>query len=454
MTADTPRVVKLPVGDDPPMAELHYGCDSREVLGRMPSNHVHCVVTSPPYWGLRQYGADPLVWGGRMGCDHRWGDPIEESRGAKGHPGDKSTLSGTQTANLSKVAAEHGAFCEECGAWCGDLGLEPTPDLYVEHMVEVFREVRRVLRDDGTLWLNLGDTFNAGRSGGHPGGKAQWDPSQQKYPGRSGVNAPGLKPKDLVGVPWRVALALQEDGWWLRNAIIWHKANHLPHPVRDRMVCAYEFIFLLSKSKRYFFDLDAIRVPHTYGEYEDDGTFTPAQQWLSEDPSRTDRKLDRTRGELGTFAGPPRRLGRGLYNPRGKNPGDVWMFPTCPFPGAHFAVFPPVLPERCILAGTSAKGCCPTCGAPWRRVRGEVLEWEPTCECGHEEVVRPRVIDPFSGSGTTGMVALETGRDYIGIDPQGDYLDMAAARVVGDGPPEDSPEVEEGSVLDLFGECP
>lgn len=385
--------------------------------------------------------------------------------------------------------------------------------MYVEHMVEVFREVHRVLRDDGTLWLNIGDTYW--------GGKGRSNFAKVKEMGRrEGVlekdhhNATGgrgatrpqdnrhevLKPKDLVGVPWRLALALQEDGWWLRNAIIWHKANRLPHPVRDRLTASYEFIFLFAKSRQYSFNLDAIRIPHTYGEYDEDGNFEPAQRWLSENPDRTDRKLDQTEGQLGNLAGPPRRVGRGLYNSKGKNPGDVWLFPTQPFPGAHFAVFPPELPERCILAGTSDKGVCGSCATPWQPVveKGEfktakggkphskeytdaawmgtdtrtsgvaadnsagsgfgsyerkVVGWKPACDCGVEKPSRSVVLDPFSGSGTTGMVALKLGRDYIGCDLNPAYLEMAKARVVGGRPPEEPPPVEDGSVLDLFGEA-
>jgi DNA modification methylase len=460
----TPTVVRLPVGDDPPTATLYYGRDVREALRGLPAESVHTVCTSPPYWGLRNYGTTPLIWSGISSCDHDWGDPVIKKR----------TVGGERDYGSSDEAVGRGPppgpseshFCSKCGAWRGDLGLEPDPALFVEHLVEVFRDVHRVLRDDGTLWLNLGDTYWGGR--GQP---------------------EGLKQKDLVGVPWRVVLALQADGWWLRNAIVWQKANHMPNPVQDRFTCTYEFIFLLTKSQRYFFDLDAVRVPHTYGDYDESGNFTPAQQWFEEGEGH--RKMDQTEGQLGTHAGPPRRLGRGLYNPGGKNPGDVLQTPTQPFPGAHFAVFPPSVPERAILAGTSERGCCPTCGAPWRRVKeygeredtgassgiapeldaratrardpsgrgGNVLAarpvlgvgWESTCQCGGQASGRPVVLDPFSGSGTTGMVALQLGRDYIGIDLNENYLEMAKARVLGEKPPTEPDPPEEGSILDLFG---
>lgn len=446
-------LVPLPTGDNPPTARLLYGADVREGLHRIAENSVHCVATSPPYWGLRDYGTEGTIWGGRAGCTHEWAD--------QGRAGDMGTS------------------CRTCGAWRGQLGLEPDPALYVEHMVEVFREVRRVLRQDGCLWLNLGDTFAS-----------------------AGVDA-GLKPKDLVGIPWRVALALQADGWWLRNAVIWHKANHLPSPVQDRLTCSYEHIFLLTKSARYHFDLDAIRVPHTYGAYDAEGKFAPAQQWFEENAGI--RKMDMTEGQLGTHAGPPRRMGRGLYNPAGKNPGDVWLLPTQPFPGAHFAVWPQVIPERCIRAGTSEYGACAVCGTPWVRVveredaqgnaqasggpkaaasqeareaggvgrldggrravegstfhnnpRKRVLPdrtfkgWEPACECAVEDVRRCVVLDPFCGSGTTGRVALRLGRDFIGIDLNANYLPMAVSRVRDEPMPEPPEPPAAGSVLDVF----
>jgi site-specific DNA-methyltransferase (cytosine-N4-specific) len=390
--------VPLPVGDDPPTGRLIYGTDVREGLRLLDDGSVHCVVTSPPYWGLRDYGVAPT----------RWGD------------------------------------------WEGQLGHEDTPALYVEHLVEVFREVRRVLRDDGTLWLNLGDSYAQGRGHGHwTSRKDKGDEHGQRVAGfwaQKGAEDVGLKPKDLVGIPWRVALALQDDGWWLRNDVIWHKANHLPTPVQDRFACSHEHVFLLSKSQHYFFDLDAVRVPHTSGTYDEDGTFTPSQQW-HEDGAGS-RKMDQTEGRLGSLAGSPRRAGRGLFNPNGKNPGDVWKLPTQPFPGAHFAVWPEVVPERCVKAGTSEYGCCQRCGAPWER---DGRLWEPTCPCTRTGLTRPVVLDPFSGSGTTGRVALRLGRDYVGVDLNADYLSMATSRLLGEAVPEKDPPVPEGSVLDVFG---
>jgi len=458
------RTVLFPLGDKPPKADLYYGRDVRESLRALPENCIHTVVTSPPYWALRDYKTEPVIWGADPECQHEWVSAGKSHQRNRQGQGGSTLRPGKDAEAWAQGAAclnpQVGAFCQKCGAWAGQLGLEPTPELYVEHMVEVFREVRRVLRPDGTLWLNLGDSYYAGGST-----TAQSQDSrnyQEKSTLASGytegacerpVKPRGhdtLKPKDLVGIPWRVALALQQDGWWLRNCIIWKKANCMPSSIQDRMSSTYECIFLLSRSARYFFDLDAIRVPHTYGAYAEDGSFTPAQQWFEEEEGH--RKMDQVDEYLGPNAGSPRRERRGLYNPGGKSPGDVWTFPTCPFPGAHFAVMPPNIPDRCLQAGSSEKGCCSKCGAPYVRVieRGTLREtWEPGCQCG-AELDRCTVLDPFSGSGTTGMVALKRGRNYIGLDLNETYLNMAVERVRGDAYTEEQGIPPEGSVLDIF----
>ena len=282
----------------------------------MADNSVHCVVTSPPYWGLRDYGVD------------------------------------------------------------GQLGLEPTPEEYVADMVAVFREVKRVLRDDGTAWLNLGDSFagsgrglNGDGTPGKAGAKNRTNRGTQAgvYPG---VDA-GLKPKDLVGIPWRVAFALQADGWWLRSDIIWHKPNPMPESVTDRCTKAHEYIFLLSKSSRYYFDNVAIQEPANPENYRSN----PSTQCVP--PGQTKHgKLYSMRGEVSCET---------------RNKRSVWTIPTKPFSGAHFAVFPPALIEPCILAGSRP---------------GDI------------------VFDPFLGSGTTAQVAQHLGRQWIGCELNPQYLDL------------------------------
>jgi len=261
----------------------------------------------------------------------------------------------------------------------GQIGLEPTPEEYVAKLVEVFREVRRVLRDDGTLWLNLGDTYAPNWNSLRPTGGAGFKRNQRQ---RRKHPPPGLKPKDLVGIPWRVAFALQADGWWLRSDIIWFKPNALPESIRDRPTKSHEYIFLLAKSERYYYDQDVIREPFA----------TPPHA-----PRNKPRPgvLSRYGGGPGTPdpSGDPDRV---WGNPKGRNKRTVWTVPTRPFKGAHFAVFPPDLIRPCILAG------CPPGGI---------------------------VLDPFFGAGTVGVVALEEGRHFIGIELNPEYCEMARERI-------------------------
>lgn len=368
-------------------------------LRALPDGSVQCVVTSPPYWGLRDYGIE------------------------------------------------------------GQIGLEPTPEAYVERLVEVFREVRRVLRDDGTLWLNLGDSYSrSGGAGGDydPGG---WREGQPKFPGRRLAT---LKPKNLVGIPWRVAFALQADGWYLRSDIIWHKPNPMPDGVRDRPTKSHEHVFLLSKQARYFYDADAIREPPT-------GRTDPMRFWK--------------KGMKGQAKGNRNDAERVVQKDGsiGRNRRDVWRIATQPMPDAHFATFPEKLVEPCIRAGTSERGACPVCGAPWRRVteRGEntgkngrydasettlrndaakhsgrigetpvhTVGWQPSCTCGREETMPCIVLDPFGGSGTVAKVARGLGRSSILIEINPEYVQIAKRRLrIGE---QLDPEVCEYVVRDL-----
>ncbi|MFN7453287.1 MAG: DNA-methyltransferase [Pseudobdellovibrionaceae bacterium] len=294
---------------------LHGDCLVK--MKELADNSVDCIVTSPPYWGLRDYGVS------------------------------------------------------------GQLGLEETHHKYIENLVLVFREARRVLKDEGTLWLNLGDSYNSGRNGGHSGGKNGISRTKAG-PQKSGVNAPGLKPKDMVGIPWRVAFALQSDGWFLRQDIIWHKPNPMPESVRDRCTKAHEYIFLLSKSARYHFDSDAIK--EATKEPRGPGNVRP-----NHDPGLRDGDNANTRGSLHKIG--PREF---------RNKRSVWSVTTKGFKGAHFATFPPDLIEPCVLAG------CPEGGV---------------------------VLDPFFGAGTTGLVAIKNNRKYIGIELNKEYIEIAKRRI-------------------------
>lgn len=366
--------------------------DCLAVLRTLPDGSVNCCVTSPPYFGLRDYGV------------------------------------------------------------AGQIGLEPTPDAFVARLVDVFREVKRVLRDDGTLWLNLGDSYNAGRDGGHAGGKKQASLGRHNGIQRSGANVPGLKPKDLIGIPWRVAFALQADGWWLRSDIIWHKPNPMPESVTDRPTSAHEHVFLLAKSERYFFDAEAVKEPVT----------TSSVSRLAQDVESQTGSI-RANGGAKTN-GPMRAVG----GSETRNIRNVWTISTKPFKGAHFATFPVDLAERCIKAGTSEYGCCPGCGASWKRVlgapektggrgagngfarperlstggRGDETPWEPTarvttgwapsCACPAHVPTPAVVLDPFGGAGTTGLVAGRLARKAVLIELNPEYADMAARRIASD----------------------
>ncbi len=315
--------------------------DALEQLRTLPTESVQCCCTSPPYWGLRDYGT--AAWkGGVNGCDHA--APIES--GANG--------------NKSNSQTHPGRFVDcKCGAKRIDsqLGLEKTPEEYVAKMIEVFREVRRVLRPDGTVWLNLGDSYAGTPVGTFNGGGFKDSSARSGGRDLSGISSgskqskivDGLKPKDLCGIPWRVAFALQADGWWLRSDIIWAKPNPMPESVTDRPTKAHEYLFLLTKSANYFYDAEAIKEKAVEGL--DLGILRSIKAANGQGP--TDR------------ASIDKRLATGIDiregNPTGnRNKRSVWTVATAPYPEAHFATYPPDLIKPCILAGTSAKGAVPS----------------------------------------------------------------------------------------------
>jgi len=350
---------------------LHLG-HVFDVLPTLPAESVNCVVTSPPYYGLRDYGT--ATWeSGSVDCDHT---TRRESRvQASGLQGSKTTTG---------YDGVHGDTCSKCGARRVDqqIGLEASPAAYVETLRGVFAEVRRVLRPDGVLWLNLGDSYSSGhgtinegfneRSGNASGAR------KQEHARPSLLST--LPPKNLLGVPWRVAFALQDDGWTLRNDVIWAKPNAMPESVTDRLSTRYEHVFLFSKSRRYWFDLDAIRETHA------------AKSIYQRDVAQR-RPHDLGKGTPAKGARPD---GLRELNDKGANPGDVWEIATSPYPAAHFATFPPELARRCITAG------CPPDGT---------------------------VLDPFTGSGTTLMVARRLLRNSIGIELNPAYCELIVDRI-------------------------
>lgn len=354
-----------------------YQGDVFDVLKRLPEKSVQMVVTSPPYWGLRDYQVD------------------------------------------------------------NQLGLEKTPEEFIDKMVEVFSLIHRVLRDDGTLWLNLGDTYSAGKvgrrdkitGGGLYKGKQQgWEESMTGCRGRI-----DLPPGNLVGTPWRVALALQANGWILRQDIVWHKPSPMPESVRNRCTKAHEYIFLLTKSNRYFYDAEAIR--------EKTGSEMSSEEYqeLIQKAKQTSGSGDWYQNRDGRRQDDGYKSGNhfgGISPPGGRNKRSVWTVVPESYAGAHFATFPRKLIEPCILAGTSEKGACVKCGAPWGRIMErtsyKTLGWEPSCDCGTEKTRPCIVLDPFVGSGTTCYVSLSHGRWSWGIDLSEVYLrDNAIPRIEG-----------------------
>jgi site-specific DNA-methyltransferase (cytosine-N4-specific) len=304
--------------------------DAGAVLGGMPGQSADCIVTSPPYWGKRDYGV------------------------------------------------------------AGQYGHEASPAAYVQTLREVFSEARRVLADDGTCWLNLGDSY-AGGSGAATGLHAYLGPHI------TGRRAAGLAPKNLLGLPWRVAFALQDDGWILRNAIVWHKPNAMPESVRDRLNCRHELLFLFAKQPSYWFDLDPIRIPPAAGTRRREPSSGPPTRPPGHPGTRTRRRKygpDTPEVITARLYGDGRERRRA--HPNGRNPGDVWSVPTRPYKGPHFAAFPVDLPLRCIAAGCKPGGT---------------------------------VLDPFAGSGTTGLAAIRLGRRFTGIDLSPDFARLAAERL-------------------------
>jgi DNA modification methylase len=465
--------------------------DARAVLAELPAESVHCVVTSPPYWGLRDYGLPPTVWGGEdPGCAHAWGEE-QSPRGRSRweffndyrQPGYNNRAAAGKTGWVDDAtnASGHGAFCP-CGAWRGALGLEPDPALYVAHLVEVFRAVRRVLRNDGTVWCNLGDSYASGEIGRNdddPGNLARRAARYGTGTLKPGLHArqqsrpeTGLKPKDLVGIPWRVAFALQADGWWLRSEIIWHKPNPMPESVTDRPTKAHEQLFLLAKQERYYFDAEAIREPLEASTLE--------RSYAYRDPEYVGPKMEAAPDAVRAKADWHGKR----YVPAGRNKRSVWTIPSAPFPEAHFATFPAALVEPCVQAGTSERGACPACGAPWRRAvertgyavtdgftpkmaarialglqhgpstglsapgwrkeplpTSTTLGWAPTCACAPQPVPCV-VLDPFAGAGTVGLVADRLGRDAILIELKPEYAAMAERRIREDAPLLTAVEIE------------
>lgn len=372
---------------------------------------VNMCVTSPPYYGLRDY--DTASWlGGDPACGHvvgelRLGKNLAESAAStRGGAKKGKTLPGIQARGT----------CPHCGAVRVDqqIGLEETPQEYVDKMVGIFGLVKQLLTADGTLWLNIGDSYSHGGCGARD--KERWPKqSRNDHMKKHAKKKTGLKPKDLIGIPWMLAFALRADGWYLRQDIIWSKPNPMPESVNDRCTKSHEYLFLLSKGRKYYFDNDAIREPHALSSIErlaqdvenqqgsaraNGGTRAkrPMKAVIKGGVSKKDYDDRKWEERSDGLARPPMTMKDRDYNPLGRNKRSVWEIATQPYRDAHFATFPPKLVEPCILAGAPPGGV---------------------------------VLDPFSGTGTTGMVALRHGRGYIGIDLSPKYGKMSEKRTRG-----------------------
>jgi DNA modification methylase len=443
--------------------------DCLEVFRTIPDGSARMCVTSPPYFGLRDYGT--AVWiGGDPDCDHLAG-PLASSKSGLRNDGREHT-GPYDGEKLVTHGMPYRHICGKCGAVRRDqqIGLEATPDAFVAKMVEVFREVRRVLADDGTLWLNMGDSYGSGNSGqtcrdssgGVGGGKVRDTFDQPSSRANCGRPAIAGMHKQLLGIPWRVAFALQTDGWFLRSDIIWHKPNPMPESVRDRPTKAHEYVFLLSKQPRYYYDAEAVR--------EQMAKASAARYNYGFGGAKNEALVEANKDGIG------RRTSviGDREAPSGRNARTVWTITPRPFKGAHFATFPAELAERCIKAGSSERGKCPECGAAWVRMvekeliatRGKVGDrsrdaldttrtdagsqwghsagvyghyettttgWRPTCS--HDlEPVPDVVLDPFAGAGTVGLVCQRLGRDHLGVELNPAYRRMAIDRIASDSP--------------------
>ena len=348
-----------------------------EVLKTLPDNSINCCITSPPYYGLRDYGTGSWV-GGDPNCDHASAKILTRF---------DYDLSDVQKNNQGSDVKRYRSVCPTCGAVREDkqVGLEDTPEAYINKLVAIFTEVRRVLTDDGTLWINIGDTYNGAKQG---------NTEYRKRPELSDVNSDfvkplwgGAKPKDLIGIPWMLAFALRNDGWYLRQDIIWQKPNPMPESVRDRCTKAHEYIFLLTKRPNYYFDSDAIRERGVMVQGDSAGS--------------VQRDTRETHGVGGGNSGinlAKEKLAQELeengFSTRNKR--DVWSVVPSHYKEAHFATFPEELVKPMVLAG------CPKGGI---------------------------VLDPFMGSGTTAVVAKSNYRNYVGIELNPEYIKMAENRI-------------------------
>lgn len=446
----------------------------------LPDKSVHCVVTSPPYYGLRAYAGEQMIeWptvryspmpglpeltiqGCEPGCAHEWGEQLLQ-REQSGRSRLKWETGGQPAAKVPDGPVSQGAYCIHCGGWRGGLGNEPTPEAFIGHLILVMREMWRVLRDDGCAFINLGDSFSG--SGGDHAATHQND-ALSKSRDRDGVvlggKKAGIPAKNLYMIPSRFALACQADGWIVRSRMPWIKRNGMPDSCEDRPSQVIEDIFMLAKSQDYFFDMHAVKMPAVVGYNGSSftkGKTKEAREHLSPVGTKERENQDGANGRNFRSSDFFFKTWQGLATSEEGEPLAM-VVNAKGYSGAHFACFPPDLPLTLIKAGTSAHGVCSKCQAPWVRVveKGErvtiprlaegnegldskmygpagwntynTVGWQPSCTCNAGEPIPATVLDPFNGSGTSGRVALQLGRSYIGVDISEEYLsDLAPERL-------------------------
>ena len=384
--------VTLPTGLTPLILQGHV----LDVLRSLPANSIQCVVTSPPYWGQRSYGTEAQVWGGDRDHSHSWTATPPRRARSPDDAGASSTYGPDPHANYE---ASGGQECS-CGAWKGELGLEPTPELYVEHLVSVFEELKRVLTDDGTLWLNLGATYATYPSGNSP--DRRWKFSQfegkkndgTEQSGRVDKRAPGWKRKELVPIPWMVGLAMHEAGWWIRSDVQWWKLNGKHENVEDRPFRAHEYVTMFTKTADPYYNEEALRQPYVPSTVREIGVAYRSESKKVEVDGQEYSLYERAGAEDPSDL--KRRIIRSLAERGGSMLPDVWYLSTGNGEGRHVAVFPETLPELCITASTEP---------------GDL------------------VLDPFAGSGTTLRVARRLRRRSVGIELNPESVEFAKEKV-------------------------
>lgn len=449
-----------------------------DVVKQVPDESIHVCVTSPPYYGLRSYGTEPQIWltpanqlleeQGLFDCNHEWvnikqyKDSWRRGESAAQHYSSKKESRSTEETRDGRWT--YTEYCEACGAWRGELAQEPSPALYIAHLVQVFSEVWRVLRPDGTLWVNIGDAHYNYRPGKHDDARAQGYNRQSNgnargipsFTPKRGYKIDGLKEKDLIGLPWLLAFAMRDAGWYWRSEIHWHKPNPLSESVEDRPTKCHEAILLFTKSQNYYYDKWAITEPPTGNAHPRFGKngVGNGRKTLSVESRNNDSFRAATVATL---------------SPGGRNKRTIWTINVQGYPEDHFAAYPEELPEIPIKAGSSEVGCCRQCGAPWRRIvlkaeapvydnesledrwrraaairsididnaiTGEsiTLGWRRGCDCYAGAPVPCEVLDPFTGRGTTGVVAVRYGRNFIGAELQGNYVPMIRQNINQEAP--------------------